>query len=696
MKRLVFASVIPFALCVALVAHADPASDVVDDEQLIAQNEEPAQATEPETSGEPSEDVETSDETTEAEPATGEEESTEASAADSDEPEPTSSSPEEDTSAEGEEGSAMESASTDGASADDAVEDEKYPGRPDAPDMTTDELWDAYAQTQGRFEGLLSQSESLDPETTTGSRVYAQTIETGVELQDLLQELISRENELSDEEMMVGTDSLLTIQQVLGSLFVEVSECRRGKEMLGELREDPRVDDRPVLQESTERWYNNAVRCVERQRVEEEIARARQEGHEEDVSRLEQELSSARQAEEEAETEASGTGSGTEDDEDTIRLSRTELMNVLRMSQQEREQAYGSQGQYEPAGPPGPRREFGLAVFGAAIGSPDFALDLFFDEHASTWSDGGNFNAGFEFFVRKHRRVSHGFRFTYANLHTEDHWWIQNNAERGDAKWVENNLQPLGITYRYEAIAPIGNKERFHIYFGLDFGVNIIPSGQWSQREVNDAPGSPCFQSTDPAETDGDLGPFQSGGACGPDQVRAVLDGTSSTNIFGTNEVDDTVLPPILPSIGFGIGFRYMIADIVGVGIEAGWRDFYAYAGGKLEFIIAKQKSEAQKAAEAREAARREQEAQREATVDQLESGEEATDTEESAEPAEADEPVEEADEEASTPADETPSETMEESDSAPADENPAEEAGDDESAPADDSSPDAADEPVE
>lgn len=466
-------------------------------------------------------------------------------------------------------------------------------GRPDAPELSTNELWEAYEGTYATFERRLTAVEEADPRSTTGYRVYIDAIESSMQLSDLLEELLNRDGELSAEEEVAALDSLLTIRQVVGSMLVEIQECERAAEILEPLAAREETLERPLLYQGTQRWLQSAQRCLDRQALEAEVRAAEEEGYQADVARLREELAAAqareqelieeqeaqeeraaRAREEDAEGQEGGASGASGDEE--IRMSRGELLALLRMSATDRQAAYQEAPTPEPDTTP--RMEYGFQFYGGVIGTADFALDALFDVHPNHWRNGSrNYTLGGEFFFRKRRSSALSVGLHYTDLGTETHWWVRNNKPRGDAKWTENNLQTLTAAFGFETIAPLDRRERLQFFFNIHLGLSFV-LGDFVQTEVDES----CL-SVPPDAENGGAADFRAGGSCLPTPDAPALDPSTR---------DSSVLPPVLPSVGLGLGLRYMIADRVQIGVETGFRDVYFYGTGNIGVIFARRMSE--------------------------------------------------------------------------------------------------------
>ncbi len=459
--------------------------------------------------------------------------------------------------------------------------------------MSSDELWTRYGEVSGTFEAGLGQTESLDPLSTTGNRIYFETVAHGRHLVATLKELLSRPTELSPEEVTMGNDSLLTIQQIIGSLLVEAQRCNEAKEILDEVMSNPETDARPLLRTGAERWQGRAERCVEKQRVEDEIEAAEERGHQQDLERLRVELLELdrREAEVQAELDARNAElaaiareSGQEVDGDGVNPSNMELLRLLRAEAEERDRYYYRRAQLAAIqrGRRAPRKEFGINLRAWLIGTPDFALDWMFDEHESHWDGRANVSYGGEFFIRTRRRSELVIGVDYANISSPTGWWLRNNRERGDAKWTENDMRLLTADVGFGSVAGFGNQRQFQLYFAFALGISIV-QGDFIQTEVDELG---CLNDEVDGvraadATEGYLDRFQSGGAC--------FDGSGNPRLADDTR-DEDVLPPILPSASLSFGARYIISEVFSIGFEFGIKNVYTYAGLEMGIIFAKKR----------------------------------------------------------------------------------------------------------
>ena len=451
---------------------------------------------------------------------------------------------------------------------------EHLQGLGDLSGLSSDDLWALYDDTSEKFNDSVDAVDGVAPDTTIGHRLYVEAIGNSLEMIDILGEVLRRPGELTEEERVDAMDSLMTIEQVLGSLMVEINECERAVTVLRELSERPETLDRPLLLRATTKWLGQAEICVERERLEAEIQRSELENDQAELDQLRQRLADAQQRESSAaaETGAHSAGGDATSNEDTLVLSRSELLSVLRESAEERRTAalLAQSSRLDIAS--APLMEFGLRLHYGWLKTPDFVLRLAFDQFVSHSDDAHRNNIiGGEFFFRRRHRSQFGIEFNYADLSMQDGWFLQRRKNRSAAKWVQNDIEVYSLAMTFEAIAPIDKKERFQLYFRTLLGLSLI-TGDFQQTKVDGSClGEASYEANDPNL-------FEVGMPCWPTSDAPRI----------RNTPDDGKVPPVLPTLGASIGARYVLFDRVQIGIEAGWRDLYFYGNANIGFIFAR------------------------------------------------------------------------------------------------------------
>src|SRR5699024_3269385 len=106
----------------------------------------------------------------------------------------------------------LQEASSDEASSDEAPQKEiidplaDLEGRPDAPSLNSDRLWDDFDEAFGRFQDYLAESEEAPAETQTGFRSRVRAIGAAMDVRDLLGALLDGDS-LSEDEALGAEDS---------------------------------------------------------------------------------------------------------------------------------------------------------------------------------------------------------------------------------------------------------------------------------------------------------------------------------------------------------------------------------------------------------------------------------------------------------------------------------------------------------
>lgn len=442
-------------------------------------------------------------------------------------------------------------------------------GRPDAQSLSEDKLWDDFDEAFGRFQDYLAESDEAPAETQTGFRSRVRAIGAAMDVRDLLDALLSGDS-LSKDEALGAQDSFLTVQQVMGSMMVDIGECARAVDVLRTLESNPETHERTLLLKGTQRWLGRAERCVERQDLERQIAARESEADEEELKRLRSRLETSKSEDAEADEEER------RDESDELTLSRDELLGLLRQSAASRHDKSALDSLFGDKRKGLPTHEYGISFYGGIAHSANFVIRALMEpgvrvEPKARGQYGGSF------FVRKKaRKRDISLNYDYTSFDFESHWWLRKNQGRGNAKWLDIGMVPKHtITVGIDRNFVLGKKERFHIHIGGLFGMMILPNNSYNRDRVDRGA---CLIGVNNQKS-GYLDRFQEGGLCynqREDQGRAKL-------------------PPVLPSIGLRAGMRYVIADRVQVGVQGGFQDGYFFANGVLGVIVGKKYREGER-----------------------------------------------------------------------------------------------------
>lgn len=436
---------------------------------------------------------------------------------------------------------------------------EGYNGRPDAKRLTTDTLWDDFDDAFGRFQDFLAESEEAPAETQTGFRSRVRAIGAAMEVRDLLGALLDS-GELSTDESIGAQDSYLTVQQVMGSMMVDIGECERAVKVLRKLENNPDTHERALLLKGTKRWLAKAERCDERQKLEAQIAAREFEADEEELARLRRQLESSK------DEEARADAQDRIEESDDLTLSRGELLDLLRQSAASRHEKSALDTLFGTARKGLPTHEYGINLYAGIGHTPNFIIRGMMEPGMRVEPEPRG-HYGLAFFVRKNaRKRDISLNYDYTSFDLGEHWWLRKDQPRGDARWLDIGMVTKHtITVGVDRNFVFGAKERFQIHIGGLFGLSVLPNNAYDRSKVKLG----CLIGIN-KEKKGHLDRFQEGGEC-----------------YDRRDPDGRVkLPPVLPSLGLRAGLRYVIADRVQVGVQGGFQDGYFFANGVVGVIV--------------------------------------------------------------------------------------------------------------
>lgn len=443
-------------------------------------------------------------------------------------------------------------------------------GRPDAPDLSENQLWDDFDEAFGRFQDYLAESDEAPAETQTGFRSRVRAIGAAMDVRDLLDALLAGDS-LTKDEALGAQDSFLTVQQVMGSMMVDIGECARAVDVLRTLENNPETHERALLLKGTQRWLGRAQRCVERQDLEQQIAEREFEADEEELQRLRARLETSKSKEAEAEEEER------RDESDELTLSRDELLGLLRQSAASRHERSALDSLFSDKRKGLPTHEYGITVYGGMTHFANFAIRALLEPNTRVEPKARGHYGGSFFVRKKERKRDISLNYDYTSFDLSSHWWLRKNKPRADAKWLDIGMLPKHtITVGIDRNFVFGKKERFHFHIGGMFGLMILPNHSFPKEDVD--PGA-CLVGIS-KDKNGHIDRFVEGGAC-YDKLK--------------DEGKTVKLPPVLPSIGLRLGARYVIADRVQVGVQGGFQDGYFFANGVLGVIVGKKYREGER-----------------------------------------------------------------------------------------------------
>jgi hypothetical protein len=124
------------------------------------------------------------------------------------------------------------------------------------------QMWERYDALFEQQEAALAQVDETTPGTTRGDRVRREAIDVSLELRALMQYLVVNDRTLVDSELIGAWDTLLTTEQVIGSLYVETQQCDLGEAMLSGVVNHPEAQSRDLLRERAGDRLEEARACV--------------------------------------------------------------------------------------------------------------------------------------------------------------------------------------------------------------------------------------------------------------------------------------------------------------------------------------------------------------------------------------------------------------------------------------------------
>lgn len=223
----------------------------------------------------------------------------------------------------------------------------------------------------------------------------------------------------------------------------------------------------------------------------------------------------------------------------------------------------------------------GFNLRGYVHNLPNFALGIFLVDHPTHWANGPRFTYGGEFVFRRNDKTDYILGIDYADYRTADGWWLEKDEPIASADWVENNLRALNITFEWNGIANLDRKRRAQIYGGVGIGL-ALRFGNFRKYDIPTG----CFN----RNTDiGLLDSLAIDAPC-PDLPGSdvLLNGDPEGE---AQSAHNEKIPRVLPAFVATLGFRYIIADIVSVGIEGGIKTASFYGGLEIGFILGKREA---------------------------------------------------------------------------------------------------------
>lgn len=207
------------------------------------------------------------------------------------------------------------------------------------------------------------------------------------------------------------------------------------------------------------------------------------------------------------------------------------------------------------------RNEFMATAHMKGIWAPNFLLDLFFQEHASHWSEGQrNFAYGAQFIWRLRGDYELGVNLDYAELKMPGQFWLGANEDANEAKFTTIDAQMLSLaftSYWYWDVV-----EWVSPYIGVGIGAGVL-LGE-GITEYDTVRGTPCYNGLGGSDMFAPDDCFNEDGSVNPTRV--------------TNPEPAERVPPVVPVLHLAGGLRFNIYKYGVLRLEFGVND-YAYIG---------------------------------------------------------------------------------------------------------------------
>lgn len=220
----------------------------------------------------------------------------------------------------------------------------------------------------------------------------------------------------------------------------------------------------------------------------------------------------------------------------------------------------------------------GVNLRGYIHNVPSFALRTFLREFQPHWDDNLRFIGGGEIVFRKNDRTDYIIGFDWADYRTRDGWWLDKGEPLASANWVENSMRTLTLSLEWNGIANLDKKKRTQIYGGVGLGA-AFRLGDFTKYDVPEG----CFARTADISFIHTMTPSTMCPELPGSDV--LLDGSPAGE---ANSAHNEKIPRVLPSLILSLGFRYIIADVVSIGIEGGLKTAGFYGGLEVGFIVGK------------------------------------------------------------------------------------------------------------
>ena len=207
--------------------------------------------------------------------------------------------------------------------------------------------------------------------------------------------------------------------------------------------------------------------------------------------------------------------------------------------------------------------EFMVTARMRAVAIPSFVFGIFYDEHASHWSEGQrNLSYGGELVWRRGNDFELGIALDRADLSMASAFWKESGDAPQSAEWTEIDLQVWSTVFSGYWFWDV--KDWFTPYLGGGIGLGIVID---NVDRYEPQQGSPCYRNL--GGQDAAFAPpecFQDDGQPSEDAIDF------------TNPTTETDIPSVVPMIHLSTGVRFNIKNYGVLKMEAGIYP-YVFAG---------------------------------------------------------------------------------------------------------------------
>ncbi len=203
-----------------------------------------------------------------------------------------------------------------------------------------------------------------------------------------------------------------------------------------------------------------------------------------------------------------------------------------------------------------------------ALNVPGPILDAFLARHSNTWEGGQtNFVYGTEFIFRQPGQSDTVIGLDYADIRTEDDYWLEDGDPVRDADWTINSLRLVTLDVAHHWLTDLTSTGDLQLYYGVGLGISVV-LGEVLKYDVRQS----CLNGQGASED--------------PDVLDQCIDADGNAQYDEASETREEKVWPILPALSLTVGTRYYISDHFVAGIELGWKSLYEYGGLEIGYLF--------------------------------------------------------------------------------------------------------------